>query len=555
MKIINYPYRIRLNNKIERFRTQTASDQIECTVKQYAKIPQMSLINFGSKFQALSDLKTGLYKFYRVEAMRCNLHWDIRTTNPTQQQYKQIINLLEPLNASAQREFQSPLILSSLRILNEEGIDDLSDFDKALVRFWNKHLTNMVKLPFELASSEGIVISNANKEWAKAKRNNDFKRFEPYLAEVFIYTKKSTNHLNPQKAPLDVLFEDISYTLEEIDKIFDDLKKKLIPLAKQIAVKAKINPEILNKPVNIQQLQDFIINISKDMGLDMSKVKIAKAEYSYMYRIDPPEEIGITISLPNTNTDKITVKEAIKLITNFIHEAGHGLVEQGADPKLYRTGLTGAILSIHESQSRLWETMVGRSKSFWQHYYPKLQKVGGFEDIRFDDFYDAITFVEPSLIRVPADEVTYNLHIMLRHDIEKELLNPANTEEDIRGLINKLPETWNNKMEEYLGVRPQTNTDGVLQDAHWSEGIIGCFPSYTIGNLYAAQIMNTAKKEIPDLEKKIANGDLKTLSRWLKEKIYQYGQIYTPTEIIERVTGEPLNPKYFIDYLKIKYLD
>lgn len=554
MKIPNFDVRVSLKNKPEGFNVKVPSEKIDYKKIKYAKTPQMGLINFsGNRCQAIADLMRGASKVCETNKKYANLEWEMQTAKPKAQRIKQIADSLGELAVLSQKQTKSRIIKNSLKVINEEGTGGLSDFHKALVRDWNKSIDVATKLPPEFVEEQSKLIVHSNNAWAKARANNDFKYFEPYLVKVFSFAKKGANYIDPKKTPLDVFFDDLGYTTKEVDKIFTDLKQELVPLAKEIASKSKINMEILNKPVNSKQLQAFAIEIAKDMGLDISRTRIGKTEHSFMLGIDSPKEIGVAISQPNKKV--INVADAIDILTSFTHEAGHGLVELGAAPELYRTGLTGATLGIHESQSRLWENIVGRSKEFWQHYYPKLQdKVEGFKEIKFDDFYNAMNFVEPSLIRTKADEVTYNLHIMLRHDIEKELLNPELSEAEMKKLISKLPETWNNKMEEYLGIRPQNDSQGVLQDVHWSESLIGYFPSYAIGNLCSAQFINTAKKEIPDLESKIASGDLKILSSWLTEKIYKNGEIYAPDEIMQKVTGESLNPKYFMNYLKAKYL-
>lgn len=553
MRISNYNIKFHLKNKQEK-NNKILFDNKDNAIIKYTRSPQMGLISFsGNRVQAIADLMKGANKVCETNKKYANLEWEMQTAKPKAQRIKQIANSLGKLAVLSQMQTKSLVIKNALKIINKEGTEGLNDFHKALVKDWNKSIEEAEKLPTEFVKEQSELIVHSNNAWAEARANNKFKHFEPYLAKIFSFAKKGANYINSAKNPLDVFFDDLGYTTKEVDKIFNDLKQELIPLAKEITSKTKINKDILDKPINSQQLQEFAINIAKDMGIDISRTRIGKTEHSFMSGIDSPKEIGIAISQPNKKV--INLIDSIDILTSFMHESGHGLVELGAAPELYRTGLTGATLGIHESQSRLWENIVGRNKEFWQHYYPKLQnQVNGFKDIQFNDFYNAMNFVEPSLIRIKADEVTYNLHIMLRHDIEKELLDPELKEVDMKKLINKLPEKWNNKMKEYFGIKPDNDSQGVLQDVHWSESLIGYFPSYAIGNLCSAQFMNAAKKEIPDLESRIAHGDLKTLSNWLTEKIYKHGQIYTPNEIMQRVTGESLNPKYFIIYLKNKYL-
>jgi carboxypeptidase Taq len=232
-----------------------------------------------------------------------------------------------------------------------------------------------------------------------------------------------------------------------------------------------------------------------------------------------------------------------------IHEGGHGLYEQGLSPTLERTGLDdGASLGIHESQSRLWENLIGRSRAFWMHYFPRLRQMfyEQMGDVEFESFYRAINMVKPSFIRVEADEVTYNLHIMLRFELENDML-------ERRVPLRELPDAWNAKMEEYLGIVPPNDTLGVLQDVHWSGGMLGYFPTYSLGNLYSVQFFEKAKCDIDGLSDQIAMGDFTELLKWLRQNIHQHGRKYTPAELVVKVTGKELTATDYIGYIKQKF--
>ncbi len=232
-----------------------------------------------------------------------------------------------------------------------------------------------------------------------------------------------------------------------------------------------------------------------------------------------------------------------------MHETGHGLYDQGLDPKHEGTprGFTVS-LGVHESQSRLWENLVGRSMHFWRFAFPFLQAFFPEQtsDVTLEEWYAAVNDVRPTLIRVEADEVTYNLHIILRFQIEKDLIEGKVKVED-------LPEIWTAKMEEYLGIRPGSAADGVLQDIHWSMGLIGYFPTYTLGNVYAAQIFDAAVRDIPNLYGEIEKGNLVVLKQWLNEKVHAPGQKYKPRELVEKVSGKPVDPEYLLGHLRQKY--
>ncbi len=248
-------------------------------------------------------------------------------------------------------------------------------------------------------------------------------------------------------------------------------------------------------------------------------------------------------------TTRVYEHELQSCLFSCIHEGGHGLYDQGLDQRYFGTPLGDAVsLGIHESQSRLWENCVGRSRAFWQFFYPILQQTFHHQlrGVDVEQFYATINCVKPSLIRVEADELTYNLHIMLRFEIEQDLIEGKIQPED-------LPAIWNQKMEDYLGIVPKSAAEGVLQDVHWSLGAFGYFPTYTLGNLYSVQFFEQAKLEIPHLEDEIAAGQLMVLRRWLEQKIHRWGRMFTPDHLAQRVTGSAIDPEPFLAYVEKKY--
>jgi carboxypeptidase Taq len=276
------------------------------------------------------------------------------------------------------------------------------------------------------------------------------------------------------------------------------------------------------------------------MGFDLESGRIDKSTHPFTSGFHP-NDVRITT--------RYSEKDVFYSIGSTIHESGHALYDQGLPEEHFGTPLAESIsLGIHESQSRLWENNVGKSRSFWNYFYPKLQKEfpKPFKSIPTEAFYKAINAVSPSLIRTQADEVTYNLHIIIRFEIEKEM---------IEGSIDlaKLPEIWRFKMKKYLGIDVPTDKEGVLQDVHWSTGYIGYFPTYSLGNLYAAQLYDTMAKQIPGLSKKIGDGQLEEVRDWLRKKVHIHGKTYNAQELIKKITGEYLNSRYFNEYLEKKY--
>ena len=275
------------------------------------------------------------------------------------------------------------------------------------------------------------------------------------------------------------------------------------------------------------------------MGYDFDAGKLEESVHPFTIGLSR-EDVRIT-----TNYDENDFRPAI---FSCIHEGGHAIYEQNIPENLSGTGLQdGASMGIHESQSRFYENIIGKSQEFWIYFYAEVKKrFTQFKDVDFEEFYKGINLVEPSFIRVDADELTYSLHIIIRYEIEKALINGEVEVED-------LPELWNSKYKEYLGIEPKNDSEGVLQDVHWAGGTIGYFPSYALGNLYGAQFFNKMKKDMPSVLEDIKQGKLDSVYNWLKENIHKHGAIYTPAELIKIVTGEELNAKYFIDYLNEKY--
>jgi carboxypeptidase Taq len=276
------------------------------------------------------------------------------------------------------------------------------------------------------------------------------------------------------------------------------------------------------------------------MGYDFERGRIDLSAHPFTTSFHPTD-VRITT--------RVHEHDLTSCLFSCIHEGGHGLYDQGLDPAHYGTPLGDSVsLGIHESQSRMWENCVGRSRAFWRFFYPVLQQTFHHQlrSVDLDHFYAAVNRVKPSFVRVEADELTYNLHIMLRFEIEQDLVEG-------RAKTDELPERWNQKMKEYLDIVPTTDAEGVLQDVHWSLGAFGYFPTYTLGNLYAVQFYDQARMEIPHLEDEISAGQLLILRRWLGQKIHRWGRMFTPERLAQRVTGVSLTPEPYLQYIERKY--
>ncbi len=369
--------------------------------------------------------------------------------------------------------------------------------------------------------------------WKEARRKNDFKIFLPYLKKVFELSRKTAECIDPDTHPYEVLLDNYEQDIpvEEIQYHLNKIKEHLVPLIAKIKDQ-KIDDTLLAKEVALEKQIDFNNFIAKAIGYDFSKGRLDTAAHPFTScygRITTRYNDGWWPAISGT-----------------IHEAGHGMYEHNLPLKYFCIPLGQyCSMSVHESQSRLWENNVGKSKNFWKNYLPELKKSYGF-DVELDDFYKIINKVEPSFIRTDADELTYGLHVVLRFEIEFDL---------IEGKISfeNLPEVWNEKFREYFGIVPPNDTLGVLQDIHWSWGNIGYFPTYTLGSMIAAQLFAAAEKNIPDLATNLEEGKFDELRSWLNERVWSHGKRYLTRELIRNATGKDPNPEDYLNYLENKY--
>jgi carboxypeptidase Taq len=318
------------------------------------------------------------------------------------------------------------------------------------------------------------------------------------------------------------------------------VRPKQVKLIKSITSTKQIKDNFLKKKYNEKKLMDFGVDVITKFGYDWSRGRQDKA----------PHPFQTTFSVNDVRiTTRYEADNPLATLFSTMHESGHAMYEQGVNPAYERTPLAGGTsLAVHESQSRMWENLVGRSLPFWEHFYPALKKMfpAQLEGVSLKAFYKAINKVEPSLIRVNADEATYNLHIMLRLELEIAMVEGNVT-------IKDLPELWNTNMQEYLSVTPPDPSKGVLQDIHWSIGSIGYFSTYALGNLVSVQLWEKINKDIRNLDDQIRKGDFSELLGWLRKNVHQYGQKYEPQQLVEMVTGSRITPEPYVRYLTKKY--
>lgn len=424
-----------------------------------------------------------------------------------------------------------------------ENAELLDEVTRARVREYKEYYQKSKSIPADLFQEYSVLTAQANDAWEEARENNDFAHYLPYLEKIVEFKRKFAEIYGYDEHPYDALLDEFEpgLTVKRLDPLFAKLRESSVKLLERIQQSGNPTPdEIFEQSYNIEKQKEFNRYILPIIGFDLEAGRLDETVHPFAQTVTIGDVRLTTRYLENN------VRSAL---FGTIHEAGHGIYEQHVNPAYEETVLqSGASFGIHESQSRFLENMVGRSKEFWTYFYPELQKYfpEQLQNVKLNDFYRAVNSVQPSFIRVEADELTYNLHIMLRYEIEKALIGGEIEAKD-------LPAVWNQKMQDYLGVTPSTDTEGVLQDVHWSFGGIGYFPSYSLGNLYAAQILRTIEKEIPEFYNHIENGRYDVIQDWLKENIHQYGKLYTPNELIEKVTGEQLNAEYLVEYLEKKY--
>ncbi|MBN2350926.1 MAG: carboxypeptidase M32 [Spirochaetales bacterium] len=439
-----------------------------------------------------------------------------------------------------QEELFGALGMSEKTKMGPSGVDDET---RGFLREAFRRYSKQVKTPKELVEELAKTQSLAQAEWVRARKASDFKLFKPYLAKLVELLKAYAECQGYAESVYDPLLDEYEpwMTTGELEKILAALRARLVPLVEKIRGSAvDAGAAILTRSFPADKQRAFGLTLLRAMGFDLSRGRLDVSAHPFTTTLGR-DDVRLT-----TRYNERFFPGAV---FGAIHEAGHGLYEQGFGASLRGSLLaSGASLGIHESQSRLWENLIGRSRAFWTAFFPKLKPLfpEALGDVDADRFYRAVNAVSPSLIRVEADEVTYNLHIILRFTLEKKIFTGELAMDDV-------PAAWAVESEKLLGVKPDADRDGVLQDVHWSMGAFGYFPTYTLGNLAAAQFFTALKRKHPDVEEEIGQGRLDTVRDWLKEHVHARGSVYPAQDLLAHVTGERLNAGHFIDYLEKKY--
>lgn len=500
--------------------------------------------------RTLDPLRTQLHTIQQINSAASLLSWDMETYMPAGGGAARADHIAT-LQGLAHDRLVSPDIERLLGQwldlqtgnLQARPADPWDESAKALLREVWRDYSRAKKLPSDFVVRLGRECSLAQQVWVEARTKNDFKRFLPNLTTILALKKEEAAYLGYAHSPYDALLDhyEPGATASQLVPLFEELKARLVPLLKAVlASPVSIDDHCLHERYDPVRQMEFGRVVLTAMGYDFERGRLDLSAHPFTTSFHPTD-VRVTT--------RVSERDLASCLFSCIHEGGHGLYDQGLDPAHYGTPLGDTIsLGIHESQSRLWENCVGRSRPFWRGFYPLLQQ--SFPEqlsrVPLDRFYAAINKVQPSLIRVEADELTYNLHIMLRFEVEQELI-----EERLR--VEELPESWREKMRTYLNVVPETDAEGVLQDIHWSMGAFGYFPTYTLGNLYSVQFFNQAKQELIGLEQEIEAGRLTGLRQWLGQKIHQWGRMFTADHLVQRVTGRSLTPSPWLSYVEQKY--
>lgn len=470
--------------------------------------------------------------------------WDLQTGGTQKKGRAARSDAIGSLSAVAFELSVSAEMEECLSVLSDPEYASLIDQQtKAAIRLNKRTFDQFKSIPPDMYKEYVILTTTAHDIWDEAKQTNNFSHYEETLTKIVAFNRQFVEIMGYDGHPYNRLLDSYEpgLTVDQLDPLFSDLREKTIDLLKRIqASPHQPSKDFLNQSFDIEQQKALSQFILPKLGFDLEAGRLDESAHPFATGLNPGD-----VRL----TTHYFEQDVLSALFSTIHECGHGLYEQGINQDLERANLQrAASMGIHESQSRFFENILGRSREFWTYFYPDFKNFfpGQFDQVTIEDFTRAVNTVEPSFIRTEADELTYNLHIMIRYEIEKGLIAG-----DIE--VKDLPVIWNEKMQEYLGIVPPTDTLGVLQDVHWSFGGFGYFPSYSLGNLYAAQITHTMKQQLPDFNEIIARGELSTIREWLRENIHQYGSLYTPNELIERVTGEPLNAKYLIAYFEEKF--
>jgi carboxypeptidase Taq len=494
-------------------------------------------MNVKEALQKLDELEKKLYAYKSASS---SLYLDGVTVAPKETSEGRGI-ALGILAGESQKLLTAPETGELLAVL-EAHRDELDDVKKRQVEVMKRNFDQMSRIPADEYMAYAMLTNEASDVWHKAKEQSDFAMFAPVLEKLVAFNQKFAGYYDSSKKPYDALLDEFERGVDMVylDEFFGTIKEKLVPLIHAIGEVPQIDDSFIHRhyPVEVQRkFSDYLMEV---LQLDRNHCTIGETEHPFTLEFNN-KDVRITT---NYNEDNL-----VDSMYSVIHEGGHAKYELAIRNDLQYTCLSGGVsMGVHESQSRFYENLIGRSKAFIEAIFPKMQEFfpEQLKDVTAEQMYRAVNRVEPSLIRTEADELTYSLHVMIRYEIEKQLIGGTLAVKDV-------PEVWNKLYKEYLGVDVPDDKHGCLQDSHWSGGSFGYFPSYALGSAYGAQMLMNMEKE-QDIWTDVAKGDLTSVSAWLGEKVHQYGSLLEPADVIKNACGT-FDPNVYTDYLTKKYTE
>ncbi len=493
------------------------------------------------------NLNEAIQKFYALQSKMSAyghamslIYYDGATTAPrgTAQNRAHALSIL---SEETYKLSTSDETLALLEFLGEHK-EELSEKDSRAVYLMSKDLNEMKKIPMDEYIAYQELLVEADDIWHRAKEESDFELFCPVLEKIFDTTKKFAAYCAPEKEPYNYCLDkyESGLTMEKCDEFFSLLKSKIVPLIKKIGAAEQVDDSFIKGDFDEAAQEKFSYELMRTIGINLDHCGLGTTEHPFTTSIGSHHDVRIT-----TNYDRENIASSM---FSVIHEGGHALYDMNSADDLAYTCLDGGVsMGIHESQSRFYENLLGRSYEFVGLIFPKMQECfnGKFDDCTAEDIYKAINLVTPSLIRTEADEVTYCLHVMIRYELEKRVIGGELA-------VKNLPAEWNRLYKEYLGVDVPDDRRGVLQDSHWSGGGIGYFPSYALGSAYGAHLLAKMKESI-DVSSCIREGNFAPINAWLCEHIWKFGCTKNPNDLLRDALGEEFDPSYYTDYLEEKY--
>lgn len=491
----------------------------------------------------LEEFKNYLHEMNQYEHVVTLLYWDMKTNAPKLGQEAHI----EALTHFSTKSFE----MSTADKLGEmlDGLAEESEFTaldvtwQFIVRRMKRDFDRNKRIPAEVYEAFVRAQAESGNAWEEAKNSSDFSVFAPHLKKMVEMTKEIAGYTDPGVETYDALLNQYEEGMDSatIDRLFGELKQELIPLVQQILAKPQPDDTAFHAYADLDAQKKVQWMLLDYIGFRRDAGAVGETEHPFTLNFSS-KDVRVTNHYYET--------EPISAMFSAIHEGGHGIFEQNVNPE-YDNTVAGSCcyMGIHESQSRFYENILGRNKNFWLPIYDKLgELLPQFREISLDDFYREINHVRNSFIRTEADEVTYCFHIILRYEMEKAIFRDGVS-------VEELPTLWNQKMQEYLQITPKNDAEGILQDMHWSDGSFGYFPSYLLGSIYDGMYLDTMEAELGSVDKLLAEGRIAEITKWLNEKIHQYGSTRTPKEVIEAVCGKEVSAEPLVRYFKKKYTE